>query len=249
MPMQLRSQWIRRSGLTLIEIIVGIALMALIAASLSAMSQHALRVNETVERVNQSHQLISVVERKIVSILQSRVVTENFDGIFLAETATGQQGLLIRTNGTSSVPYESEIGIVTFDPNAPNQLCLYRSSNSKKISGQAATSVWNKFFESAIQDSTSDKRVLTTQLATTDSVAGRVGVFSWTSQVKPSEAELADFKSGLLTWDELAWPQDKFTLSTGTQRTTANGLMFLVDDGGYPVPLHISTSYSLQLQP
>lgn len=232
-----------RHGITLVELIVGIALMALVAGALSAMSNHVLQASESVERVNQSSQVAAVIQRQFEKLAAKRIVTDNFVGIRLVVSNSGRQGIAIRDSGTSNVPHRNEILFLTCNPRQPNELCLFRSNDTRKLSGHAAESVWTSAFDATINSGVSERIVLTRNLAEKDELGVSDGIQFWTEDLRPSSDELSDYEDGLKSWDELSWPQGNFTATMGSQRHHFRGVLFIEDQAGNAVPVILSFHY------
>lgn len=234
----------RRNGITLVELIVGIALMALVAAALSAMSQHVLQASESVERVNQSSQEVAVIQRQFEKLTGSRVVTEDFPGIRIVVSNSGRQGIAIRDRGTSNVPLRNELVFLTCNPSQPNELCLFRSNDTQSISGVAVDAIWTAVFEATVNSGISERTVLTSHLAQASDVGTVKGLQFWQEDIRPSATELSSYADGLIDWEELEWPQSNFTAAMGSQRHHVRGTFFIEDQAGNAVPISLSFQFS-----
>lgn len=231
----------KTSGLTLVEIIVGIALMAMVATTLSALSQHALQASRTVERVNQSTHVVEVIHRTFDELMRSVVSTEDFSGLRVVQGTAGQSGLAVRCSGSTTIPHYQDFAFLAAHPNRPHELCLFRPVEmTGEISGRAEQQEWNIFFETAMADPGTTTTRIVDCLVTEVSSVGPVSQQFWSGEACPSEHQLEQFRNGLLDWDRLSWPQSKAVGDRGLQRQRVSGIIFIRDSAGHALPVQLS---------
>lgn len=230
----------QRQGLTLVELVIGIALMAMVATSLSMMTEHVMQSAGNVERLNEATQVNLALQRHFETMCAAAIVTDDFPGVQMVTTPTGQSGVAIRDTLGPSLPTQDQIVFLTYDPLNPELWCLFRSNTKASVPAATDGVAWSALFQSTISSVGSEKNVVTEKLVVTTDVTGRQAVTVFQESQQPSEAEIADYRGGSLAWADLNWPQDKYTAEYGVQRLRISIMLMVRDAADHAVPVHLN---------
>ncbi len=224
-----------RQGLTLVELLVGVMLAAMVSAGLSVLSQHAMDVTKTVERVSQSNQVSLAVDRYLTNRVKGSVKTSFFPGYRVVPIDERAVCLAIRVSGKGDEPMQKEMVFVSFSPSKPNELREFSGSGGTKLPALNLDSDWNAV-ASGIVKGGGPSELITDQLATTVERGTTIGLFSLQQISSPSAVELQSHADGFTAWEDLPWPQGRSGDSYGIKQQNTTAFFFVSDDKGNAIP-------------
>jgi len=227
-----------RRGLTLVELMMVSAVMAILATSLAALATTVQVSNEQQTGRGLALQHGQVVMQRIERALQSATTSEQFPGfIVVRETVSGStfpdtlavwkpSGQPVAPGG---LPRVNELVVFTPAYNDPTRLIeLSDSNNSSEVPAVADAVAWQYLISmmkmSAMSGMDPRATVLTDllrQAAVTDSSGnsfGQRGCIRFEQSLRPSEAEWNAYKAGLATWQSLPWVQGIYGTSFGQRQ-------------------------------
>ena len=223
----------RRRGLSLIELVMAGAVIAIVAGTLVGLSntveqswrytqqsgattQHARVVLERINRL--VSEALSAPGIPGVAVMYEDVSTWRFYDTLVVWHAGGMP------QNPDGPPLVGECVFICPDPNDPTQLVEITAPgdtremniDNKFINQSVARAV----IESVKTSPTSQKVVLTDLLRAPEvtSAAGRRGAIHMVSGMLPMDSELSQYDAGTVAWSDLSWPQDAYGSQTGTRQ-------------------------------
>jgi hypothetical protein len=222
-----------RRGLTLTELLVAATIMVMIVG---AMSMLAMTVHSANDHC-QGHSLAAQHGRVVLDHLSRNIsaasASEDFPGFLVITEQVGAwkfpdtlavwlpDGAAANPDG---LPRVCEIVLFTPDPAQANCLMRVRqASNTALVPAASNQSAWRTLAASLRSDPTAERVTLTDRLRTGALVEGGGaanvrGCVRFLQLMAPSDAEWTDYGEGDLDWDELAWPLDAYSSTTGMRR-------------------------------
>ncbi len=236
----------RRSprGVSLVEMLLAIAVLGIIALSLSALATTVNTSNDYSQSRGEAIQHARVACERIERAMHSAHATADYPGFAaVATTINGQSypDLLIvwRPDGApanvNGPPLMRELVFFTFDPSAPNRL-LEITLPHDNHSAPAMTNVtqWAMELASIHTSSSAVKTQLTDLLRTGDAGATGTqmrGVVRFETRLRPSASEWTSYKSNTLAWNDLSWAQSIYGSDTGLRQAWCSFELQLVPRG------------------
>ena len=233
-----------RCGLTLVELLIAVAIIAMTAASLAALARATQISASYVQGHSAAAQHARVTAERIEQAIHSATASESFPGAAVfAETVGGNRfpdTLVVwhPTAGTVAVdpgglPRFSELVVFCPNPSQPDELLEITSrSDTRTVPPLASTSQWATELNALKTGSTSKKVLLTDLLRTarTSSTAGLRGCVRFEVLLRPSKAQFDDFRDGDLDWNDIKWPQNWYGDTTGVRQTWVRWELQLMPD-------------------
>jgi prepilin-type N-terminal cleavage/methylation domain-containing protein len=225
----LRTPHCPRRGLTLIELLISLSMMAMLAGVLAGLAmavqtstaysyghatatQHARVVLERIAR--DVSQASGAGEHAAFAVITHVDGAYRFPDTLVIWRPTGAPA------NPQGPPLVKELVIYTPDPADPRQLLEIRApgdSRSVPLNDQINQSPWREVIEEVKTSSSSRKVVLTNLLRSPTTLVGgaavnappatRRGAVRFEQELRPSATAWAAYKGGTLTWDSLIWPQ------------------------------------------
>lgn len=222
----------RRRAVTLIELMIAIAVMALMASALGALS-HAVKItSEYTEGTSNATQHARVALQRINRAVAQGFANENFPGAVAFADALGSytypDTLVVwyPTNGSpaspSGLPLFSEILVFCANPNSPNQLLEITSpSDTRTVPAPTDLSTWSTELTNLKAGSTSQLVLVTDLLRTARTTSGSAlrAVIRFGVELRPSAADWASYRAGAVTFTSLPWVQTIYGSQSGLRQT------------------------------
>jgi prepilin-type N-terminal cleavage/methylation domain-containing protein len=206
-----------RRGLTLVELLISSAIMAMMAAALGTLALAVADGNQYSQGRSAAAQHARVALDRIRTTCLEAHASEEFPG-FVALTETigswNFSDTLVVWRATNpadpeGLPLLSELVIFTPDPQAPNRL-LEVTAPSQNIPAPSPTSAtaWRSGIEWLLQQPTTKVTQLTDLVRTPESDSGdRLAAIRFHVLHRPSDDELAEYEGGMIAWSALPWAQ------------------------------------------
>jgi len=223
----------RRSGLTLAELLIAIAVMGLVAAGMASL---ALTVG-TAGDVSHSQWLVTqharVAIERIERTLSGAYANDQFPGFITVSQTSGSWSFpdtLVVWNldgepaDPSGLPRFDELVIFTPDLDDPTLLLELRlPTDTRTVPAIDDTATWQDEIDDAKSDLNGlDVVQLTDMLrsVTLPEFPGSppIGAVRFEVLVRPSIDEWDDYLTGSTAWDDLPWAQDIHSSSTGLRQ-------------------------------
>lgn len=212
-----------RRGMTMIELLIAIAIVAALVAGLGVMAHAVYQGSEH----SQSHALISqharVAISRITTAANEAESSEAFPGVLVLQTTesgwTFPDRLAIWSPVASAVdpdglPRVNEILFYVPNPDAANELLeLRNTSDTSTVPTVDDQVAWHALIDSLLSANSSDSIVLTDLVhtaAVTSStrVSEQRACLRFVMEMHPSAAEWADYKAGATDWSDLPFALD-----------------------------------------
>jgi prepilin-type N-terminal cleavage/methylation domain-containing protein len=222
-----------RAGLTLVELMVAAAIMAIIVTALAALANAVYVGADYSGGHGEAVQNARVTLERITRLANEATASPQFPGILLVPRQ--QSGRTFPDTVViwhpASTPFDPAglprfNELVIFCPNAsrPNELIeLTAPGDTRTVPEYTNLSGWISEID-ALKNSTTARRILLTNLVRTASADGSVSAASRRACVRfnvryhPSDANLTDWKNGNVTWEELPWVQNIYSHSLGLRQ-------------------------------
>jgi prepilin-type N-terminal cleavage/methylation domain-containing protein len=226
--MSQRKRTIRR-GLTIIELLFAVMIMAMVAAALQAMIGSVQLANDYSQGYGTATQHARVAISRIETAVHQAYGKSIYPGVWVTQDTDGQwtypNTLVVwQPSGTpanaAGPPLVQELVIFCPDPNAPNdlvQLTVPRNTTTVPTTNSAS---FTTLINSLKTSSTASKVVLTNLLqvaavsSTVGGAASRSGV-RFVATLTPSAASWSSYLSGGTAWGNLPWAQGMCSAAEG----------------------------------
>ena len=221
----------RRSGLTLLELMLASLVMVLFAAAISALAmavQQNTQHNDGVGTVTQ-HARVSI--QRIERAVSGATANEHFPGcIAFGDSINGSTtpDTLVVWRGDVPIsdpdgrPLFSELVVYCPDLYQPNRLVEITAPSSRSTTPPISdASGWRIHLYALKVSNWANKTELTDQLHTV-AVGYRGesrGMVRFDVTMRPTEKELTAYKSGSLAWEDIKWVQGMHGGQTGLRQT------------------------------
>lgn len=245
-----------RRGLSLAELMISIAIMAMLSGVLATMALGVQSANEYTRGQSTAAQHARVVLQRIDRTLQNATFSESFPGFAVVSWTEGSESfpdtlVVWKPSGTavdpSGVPRANELVIYRPDPTTPSQLLEITNPYELPTVTYAAnnTSSWRTLVTTLVGRSNAQKVVLTDLMRTALGSSTRRGVVRFRSVSAPTETEISNYRAASANWSSLNWPLDRYGMRNQTCYTE---LQLVPDndasDGALVLPFFWSTSLS-----
>ncbi len=260
-----------RRGLTLIELLIAMSIMAMVIGTLGAVARGVQLAFEYTEGHGTATQHARVVLDRIARHVENATANEQFPGFLVVPDVDGglefpdtlvvwhPSGAPANPNG---LPRFSELVIFTPHREVPSQLLeITVPFDNRTVPPTHNLAQWRSELNS-IRGSWHSQSYALTGLVRMCRVPGSSGNGRWRgavrfrSDVRPSEAEWAQYKNGELDWLELAWIQGIYGSQTGLRQASMQielqlmpgGAPALADENAHqPIPFFGAASLVYQL--
>lgn len=212
----------RRPGLTLVELMVSMAVTALVMSMLAGLAMAVRQGWEHADGHRMAMQHARVALERISRSVATATATEEIPGFAIVRNATSPRlpcvlvvwnpdGLPANPEGPALV---SECVIYCPDPEAPNRLLeVTAPDDDRPIPLDNLDNGTGRAMVSGIVQAETSRRVVLTDLlrvtstAITPSASDLRGSVWFFARVRPSQQEWTQYVDGDLEWNELSWPQ------------------------------------------
>ena len=217
---------------TVTELLIALALVGMIAAACAGLflaSERAFVLARGYAAVAEEGQL--VVERIRRAVERSHA-TLKFPGFLVLESIAGgwrfPDTLIVWcpaevVGSARELPRMDEVVVFCPDPSVPNRLVEVRFPGNTEIGFSAGElEGWRTAIAEGLQSPNAEVVVLTDRLRTVTLESGgslrrQSGVFFF-DLLRPSDEELAQFRNGALTWEDLPWVQNAYGTQYGLRQ-------------------------------
>ncbi len=236
-----------RRGLTMIELTLSVAVLAMVAAAVAALASGVRQGSEFARDSATVTQHARVTMQRICRRIEAAWATENDPGVVVVhETLAGQTiptALVVwlpeggKPANLDGPPLVKELVIFAADPADPRRLLEARSpQDTTPISLEGMDSATGRSLISSILSAGNSQKVLLTELLRTTAVSnsassGRRGVFWAARRILPSSADLSASRAGAAAWEQLPWPQGIYSSRAGLRQVWIRLELQLVPPG------------------
>ena len=264
----LRRKSVRR-GLTIIELLFAVLIMAIVAASLQAMIGSVEIANDYSQGYGTATQHARVAFSRIEAAIHSAYGKSIYPGVWVTQDTDGQwtypNTLIVwQPSGTpanpAGPPLVRELVIFCPDPNQPNDLVQLTVPGNATAVPTTNLSAFTTLINSLKTSTTANKIVLTNLLQVT-SVSGSAGTVArpalrFVATLTPSAASWNSYLSGATTWGNLPWAQGMCSAAEGRREVWLRSEIQLVPGvawtgensaAGTPLPFLGSACFSYPL--
>ena len=220
------------SGLSLLELLIAMSIMALIVGTLAGLT-HALEQGfEYSEGYGAATQHAQVVLDRITRAIYGATANEQFPGcIVVAETVSNWRYpdtlVVWRPSGTaaapSGLPEYCELVIYCPHPSNPNLLVeITAPADTRTVPAITDTSTWLSQI-AAIKTNSQSKIVTLTNLLRSCPIASTTGspkrgAVRFETRLRPSQDDWSNYKASLVNWKDLPWMQGFYGWQTGMRQ-------------------------------
>ncbi len=255
----------RRRGLTLTELLIAGAIMAMLVAGMGSlvMTVHATNAFCRGQAVAAQHARVTLdrIDRAVCQAHANRefpgclVVSEPISGFDFPDTLvvwspTGSP------DDPSGLPRVGELALYGPDPTRPSVLVELRDPGNTTICPEASDDAGWVALVAAIKDSASSVKLdLTNRLRTATMSGGGTGdlrgCVRFDVQMSPSASEWGEFRDGTLAWKDMRWPLDSYSTQTGMRRVVCQSELQILPgdatDGQSAAPFFGSATLTYEL--
>ena len=232
LPNKHRRQGAARRGITLLELMLAVSVLALVAGALAALTQAVRVANGYAQSTSTVAQHARVVLHRIGSAVADSHANESFPGaVVFAESIAPYEypdALVIwRPDGdpadADGLPSFSEIVLFCPNPGAPNELLEITSPDDvRTVPAIDDSAAWLSELAN-LKTGSSSRKVLLTDLLHTAAPSGapatQRGAVRFAVELRPSAAAWESFRTGWLPFDELPWAQSIYGSQSGLRQT------------------------------
>jgi prepilin-type N-terminal cleavage/methylation domain-containing protein len=216
-----------RRGLTLVELLVSITIMSMIALVLATLSTAVNQSYDTATNLNRMTQHGRSAIRRIEKAINSAHASPQFPGLMVHmhvfSTESLPETLIVWApdgvpNNPDGLPLVQEIIIFRPNPSNPRELLqMTRESDTSEVPALGDTSAWETLLSEFENDSKSIKltKYLHTFSPNSSTTLGRV---RFNLRLRPNQAQIDTHYGGGANWEDIYWPQNLFTATTGTRQ-------------------------------
>ncbi len=266
------SESVFRSGLTLIELLIAMSIMAMVAGSLGALAHSVQLSYEYTEGYGKATQHARVILDRIERHVEQATANDQFPGFLVVPSVEGSyeypETLVIwRPSGDPSdpdgLPTFNELIIYAPNLSAPGQLLeITVPHNSTTVPAVDDLSQWRSALSNIRAGVRSQSYELTSLLRICRAPGGTGnsayrGAVRFSSQLRPSAEEWSAYRAGTLDWDELSWVQNTFGSTSGLRQALLQIELQLMPgdtpivadpDSQIPIPFFGSAALIYQLE-
>jgi prepilin-type N-terminal cleavage/methylation domain-containing protein len=234
-----------RRGMSLVELSLSVAILALVAASMGTMAMTLQSVTSFTRGQSNAVQHGRVVLDRLDRTLQAANVSESFPGFMVVTWPDGSgtfpDTLVIwKPTGTAvdptGVPRANELVIIRPNPSNPASLIEITNPSEPATTTYASSDQAN--WRTLVTALTSRSNAVTVELsslirtAATSTLTNATirGCVRFRYKAAPSDAEIASYRAGTATWTSLAWPQDSAGKTMGMRSLGCFSELQLVPD-------------------
>jgi len=234
-----------RHGVSLVEMLVAVAVMAVLALSISTLAVAVHSSNAFAQTHAEAVQHARVALGRIEASCQSAYATPDFPGFWTISTPVGSHTFpdaLVVWKPESAAPANidgpplvSELVVYTFDANQPNRLLEVTLPDSNVAApALSQTGTWITGIAGLLDLDGVESVQLTDLLrvgnAVTDQNNER-GVVRFETRYHPTQDEWTSYQDSSIAWSELTWPQNLYGGSSGLRQSWCRMELQLVPRG------------------
>jgi prepilin-type N-terminal cleavage/methylation domain-containing protein len=234
-----------RSGLTLLELLIAISIMAMVLASLQAVGMAVYDAFQSDQSRGAATQHARVVLDRISRTVNQATANEQFPGVLVVAESVGgftyPDTLVVwRPAGTPSapdgLPRFCELVIYCPAMDTPSQfLEITLPSDTRTVPVPSDTASWSSAITAIKKNRTGNITVLTGLLrpcmtSGTGSESSR-GAVRFLVRLRPSDADWTSYKAGMSPWQQLPWVQGICGSQTGLRQAWVRMEIQLVGTG------------------
>jgi prepilin-type N-terminal cleavage/methylation domain-containing protein len=225
----------QRSGLTLLELLIAVAVTSMIAAAMGALARTVQIASTYSQGVCTAVQHARVSLERIQRTISEATANQNFPGaVVFADTVSGQSmpDTLVVWHPTSTaanptgLPLYCELVVYCPNPAAPNQLLEITSPNdTRTVPVISDTSDWQTNLAAMKATNSQITQTLLTDLmrggspSSSGNGATLAGCVRFVAAQHPTAADWTNYQTGKLTWANMSWAQGIYGTTTGLAQT------------------------------
>lgn len=226
---------LRRAGLTLIELLIAMSIMAMVVGSLGALAYGVQSGFEYTEGRGIATQHARVVLDRITQRVEQATTSERFPGFLVVPYVEGgaefPEVLVVwhpsgKPSNPTGLPRYNELVIYAPDRTTPSQLLeITAPLDSRTVPPPEDLARWRSELNT-LRNSWRSRSFVLTNLLRKCSVPGATGDSRWRgavrlkSRLRPSEADWALYHNGERDWTELPWVQGIYGSRTGMRQAS-----------------------------
>ncbi len=229
------------AGLTLIEMLIATAILAMMVAALGALTQAVKVSSEYTLGRTMATQHGRVALSRITAAVSTCYANETFPGAVVFAGVNGSYDypdtLVVwrPTTATpanaSGLPLFNELVVFCPNPNTPNELLEIKApTDSRTVPALTNAATWNSELTNLKTGSTSQKVLLTDLVRTAVPTGGsspRAAVRFYVN-LRPSSSQWASFRAGSVAFKDVPWVQSVYGTQTGLRQTWLSSELQLV---------------------
>lgn len=225
----------RRRGITLLEMLLALAIMATLVAALGTMASAVYDSTQYADGYGGVAQHARVIGDRIGRTIGDATAGASFPGVLvLTEQIAGWSfpDTLVVWHPQSAVadpdakPRLNELVVYCPDPDGNSELLEITTPNTDVAPDVDDLAGWTSAIDAIKADTTSRRVVLTNLLrvatlpeAISLGTGWQRGCVRFVSRLRPSEAEWNEYQSGSRAWSDLSWAQSLGGSQTGMRQT------------------------------
>lgn len=232
-------------GVSLVELLVALAVMGIVAVSLSALAVAVQMSSEYASGHGEAVQHARVAIERIKRTASDATATPDYPAFWVHSTTIDgyafPDALIVwrPPSGTPSnsggPPLFSELVIYTFDPGAPRRLLeITMPQDNRAAPLPTNSSQWTLELAAIHAGDTATRTQLTDLLRVGSAGSGDDdlrGVVRFLTRYHPTAAEWSDYQAGSLNWEEMTWPQNLYGAHLGVRHSWCHFELQLVPRG------------------
>jgi prepilin-type N-terminal cleavage/methylation domain-containing protein len=266
---QVRNRAARR-GMTLVELLLAVSILGIMAGALTGLALAVQQSSGYAQGYGTATQHARVTFERISRIVGEATATDQYPGAAVVSTTVSGYGypdmlIVWHPNGPPANPVGppllSEVVIYAPDPSNPYQLLeVTLPGNSTPIplnSASLNTPAWQNQLASLMASASSNRVPLTNlaRAASVDNVNIRAAI-RFETEMHPTDAEWAAYRSGTSAWNTLSWAQGICGSQTGLRQVAVRCELQLLPQqaagmldptGQQAIPFLLSTAFCYQL--
>lgn len=219
-----------RRGLTLAELLVATAVMAIICVSFGTLALSVQMANEYTIKKNQIGQHGRVILQRIERSLNAAHATEQFPAVhsinYLQSGYDFPQAIAVWNPAApplSDYPRVGELVFFAADPNAPNRLLEIRYDADTRTAPMLTDAAsWRGLVQELIESDQAEVVEISNLVRagkTSSANTSYQSTLRFNTRHLPSDDELAFARSGTIPWSDLQWANSIHGSTTGLRQT------------------------------
>jgi prepilin-type N-terminal cleavage/methylation domain-containing protein len=223
----------KRRGFTLIELMISMAITAILVGTLSVLASGVRQTSEFSSGQTDALQHGQVTLDRIQTLVTGAYATETYPGAIVVDQTVGSyrypdtlvvwspsSGTPVNTNGP---PLVKELVIICPHPTSAGQLCQIVAANDTRtvqLNDASLNTTTGRALISGLKTATtSTVTVLTPLLRTASAATSQTrGAVRFECELHPTAAEISAFRAGTATWSSLSWCQSLVSNTYGLRQ-------------------------------
>lgn len=226
-PKQPTRRVLPRRGLTLIELMISTAIVAMIAVALATLGTAVNESHEVANNVDSMTKHGQSTIRRIRRAIEDSYANTAFPGFSVFSRVVGStsipDALVVWTplqgNPTNplGLPVVGELTVFMIDENNPTDLLQVTEPGSvATVPALSNLSAWATLLGDMQTNGTVTR--LTKYVRTVPITGGTVGQVRFHARLRPDQSQIDAYINGNADWDDIYWPQNLFTDRSGTRQ-------------------------------